>query len=154
RADSPLQALHRRFPCAARRSLCGGRTSEGRVRHLPHFGWRQQALPDEDPRARVPAPAGAGGDVARPHACRRGCHHRHPGHRIRGRRSMSAVPQPKPLLSTQAYRAIDRELAKYPPDQKQSAVISALAIAQTELGWISKDVMEEVARYLDMPAIA
>src|SRR5262245_51661459 len=67
---------------------------------------------------------------------------------------MSAVPQPKPLLSTQACRAIDREIAKYPPDQKQSAVISALAIAQTELGWISKDLMEEVARYLDMPAIA
>jgi NADH-quinone oxidoreductase subunit E len=67
---------------------------------------------------------------------------------------MSAVPQPKPLLSTQAYKAIDRELAKYPADQKQSAVISALAIAQTELGWISKDVIEEVARYLEMPAIA
>jgi len=67
---------------------------------------------------------------------------------------MSAVPQPKPLLSTQVYRAIDRELRKYPADQKQSAVISALAIAQTELGWISKDVMEEIARYLEMPAIA
>src|SRR5215470_5908109 len=69
---------------------------------------------------------------------------------------MSAVPQAqvKALLSAQAYRAIDREIAKYPPDQKQSAVMAALAIAQTELGWISKDVMEEVARYLDMPPIA
>jgi NADH-quinone oxidoreductase subunit E len=67
---------------------------------------------------------------------------------------MSAVPQAKPLLSAQAYRAIDREIAKYPADQKQSAVMAALAIAQTELGWISKDVMEDVGRYLDMPAIA
>ena len=69
---------------------------------------------------------------------------------------MSAVPQAqvKALLSAQAYRAIDREIAKYPPDQKQSAVMAALAIAQTELGWISKDVIEDVARYLDMPAIA
>ena len=67
---------------------------------------------------------------------------------------MSAVPQAKALLSAQAYRAIDREIAKYPVDQKQSAVMAALAIAQTELGWISKEVMEEVARYLEMPAIA
>jgi NADH-quinone oxidoreductase subunit E len=67
---------------------------------------------------------------------------------------VSAVPQVKALLSAQAYRAIDREIAKYPADQKQSAVIAALAIAQAELGWISKDVMEDVARYLEMPAIA
>ena len=67
---------------------------------------------------------------------------------------MSAVPQVKALLSAQAYRAIDREIGKYPADQKQSAVIAALAIAQNELGWISKDVMEDVARYLEMPAIA
>jgi NADH-quinone oxidoreductase subunit E len=67
---------------------------------------------------------------------------------------LSAVPQVKLLLSMQAYRAIDREIAKYPPDQKQSAVMAALAIAQTELGWISKNVMEDVGRYLDMPAIA
>jgi NADH-quinone oxidoreductase subunit E len=67
---------------------------------------------------------------------------------------VSALPQAKPLLSAEAYRAIDREIAKYPGDQKQSAVISALHIAQTELGWISKDVMEDIARYLDMPAVA
>jgi NADH-quinone oxidoreductase subunit E len=67
---------------------------------------------------------------------------------------VSAVPQPKAILSPQVFRAIDREVAKYPADQKQSAVIAALALAQAELGWISKDVMEEVARYLEMPAIA
>jgi NADH-quinone oxidoreductase subunit E len=67
---------------------------------------------------------------------------------------VSALPQTKQLLSQQAYAAIEREIAKYPADQKQSAVISALAIAQAELGWISRDVMEEVARFLSMPAIA
>jgi NADH-quinone oxidoreductase subunit E len=67
---------------------------------------------------------------------------------------VSAVPQTKLLLSAEAYRAIDREIAKYPADQKQSAVIAALAIAQTELGWISKDVMEDIGRYLEMPPIA
>jgi len=67
---------------------------------------------------------------------------------------VSALPQTKQLLSQQAYAAIERELTKYPPEQKQSAVISALALAQSELGWISRDVMEEVARFLEMPAIA
>lgn len=67
---------------------------------------------------------------------------------------MTAVPQPARLLSEQAYRKIDRELAKYPADQKQSAVMSALAIAQREQGWVSPEVIEDVARYLDMPPIA
>ena len=47
-----------------------------------------------------------------------------------------------------------REVAKYPPEHKQSAVMSALRIAQTELGWLSKDCIEYVANYLEMPAIA
>lgn len=58
------------------------------------------------------------------------------------------------LLSEQAYKKIDRELTKFPADQKQSAVMSALAIAQTELGWLSPEVMQEIADYLGMPAIA
>ena len=58
------------------------------------------------------------------------------------------------LLSEQAYKRIDRELTKFPADQKQSAVMSALAIAQTELGWLSPEVMQEIADYLGMPAIA
>ncbi len=48
----------------------------------------------------------------------------------------------------------DREVAKYPADQKQSAVMAALAIAQREKGWVSPEVIEDVARYLDMPPIA
>jgi NADH-quinone oxidoreductase subunit E len=49
---------------------------------------------------------------------------------------------------------IDREVAKYPADQKQSAVMGALRIAQVEKGWLSKDTIAFVAEYLEMPAIA
>ncbi|MBC7514536.1 MAG: NADH-quinone oxidoreductase subunit NuoE [Herminiimonas sp.] len=58
------------------------------------------------------------------------------------------------LLSEQSYKRIDREVAKFPPEQKQSAVMSALAIAQDEQGWLSPEVMQDVADYLGMPAIA
>jgi NADH-quinone oxidoreductase subunit E len=58
------------------------------------------------------------------------------------------------LLSEQAYKRIDRELAKFPADQKQSAVMAALAIAQDEKGWLAPEVMQDVADYLGMPAIA
>ena len=58
------------------------------------------------------------------------------------------------MLSAQARSRIDREIAKYPPDQKQSAVMSALAIAQDENGWLSVEAMDAVAHYLDMPAVA
>ena len=58
------------------------------------------------------------------------------------------------MLSDDARRKIDREVAKYPADQKQSAVMSALAIAQDEHGWLSAEVIDAVARYLGMPTIA
>ncbi|WP_019141350.1 NADH-quinone oxidoreductase subunit NuoE [Noviherbaspirillum massiliense] len=58
------------------------------------------------------------------------------------------------LLSQEAYRKIDRELTKFPADQKQSAVMAALAIAQDEKGWLSPEVMQDVADYLGMAAIA
>ena len=67
---------------------------------------------------------------------------------------MSAVPNPRRLLSESAYARIDREIAKYPADQKQSAVMAALAIAQDEKGWVSVEVIEDVAAYLGMPPIA
>jgi len=57
-------------------------------------------------------------------------------------------------LSPQAYKKIDRELAKFPADQKQSATMAALAIAQDETGWLSPDVLAAVADYLGMPPIA
>ena len=58
------------------------------------------------------------------------------------------------MLSTDAKQKIDRELTKYPADQKQSAVMSSLAIVQDEHGWLSEDSMKDVAEYLGMPAIA
>ena len=57
-------------------------------------------------------------------------------------------------LSAESIRRIDHEIAKYPPDQKQSAVMSALAIAQDEHGWLATQTMDEVAEYLGMPAVA
>ena len=58
------------------------------------------------------------------------------------------------LLSEQSYKKIDREVAKFPPDHKESAVMAALAIAQDEKGWLPPELMQEVADYLGMPAIA
>ena len=57
-------------------------------------------------------------------------------------------------LSAESLRKIDREVAKYPADQKQSAVMSALIIAQDEKGWLSTETMDEVAGYLGMPPVA
>ena len=61
---------------------------------------------------------------------------------------------PVAILSEDARRRIDREVAKYPADQKQSAVMAALAIAQDEHGWLSTDVMDAVALHLGMPPVA
>lgn len=57
-------------------------------------------------------------------------------------------------LSPDALARIDRAVAKYPPDQKQSAVMAALTIAQDEKGWLSTETMDFVAAYLGMPSIA
>jgi NADH-quinone oxidoreductase subunit E len=58
------------------------------------------------------------------------------------------------LLSDASLKRIEREIAKYPADQKQSAVMSALAIAQDEHGWLSSEVMEAVAKVLGMAPVA
>jgi NADH-quinone oxidoreductase subunit E len=58
------------------------------------------------------------------------------------------------MLTTDSLRKIDREIAKYPPEEKQSAVMSALIIAQDEKGWLSSEVMDYVASYLGMPPVA
>lgn len=58
------------------------------------------------------------------------------------------------LLSPEALAKIDGEIAKYPADQKQSAVMAALAIAQDEKGWLSTETMDFVAGYLGMAAVA
>lgn len=58
------------------------------------------------------------------------------------------------MLSEQVQAKTDRELKKYPADQKQSAVMAALRFVQDEKGWISSDDMADVAVYLGMPKMA
>jgi NADH-quinone oxidoreductase subunit E len=58
------------------------------------------------------------------------------------------------MLSPDALAKIDRAVAKYPADQKQSAVMAALTIAQDEKGWLATETMDFVAQYLGMPPIA
>jgi NADH-quinone oxidoreductase subunit E len=58
------------------------------------------------------------------------------------------------MLSPGALKRIDREIAKYPAEQRQSAVMAALAIAQDEKGWLATETIDYVAEYLRMPPIA
>src|ERR1035437_4194604 len=58
------------------------------------------------------------------------------------------------MLSAESLKKIDREIAKFPAEQKQSAVIAALAIAEDEKGWLATETMDCIARYLGMPPIA
>ena len=70
---------------------------------------------------------------------------------------MSAIQPPRAassVLSQDSLRRIDREVAKYPADQKQSAVMAALVIAQDEKGWLDNDTMDGVAAYLGMAPMA
>ena len=57
-------------------------------------------------------------------------------------------------LSEASRARIDRELTKYPADQRQSAVMSALAIVQEENGHLTNALMDAVAEHLGMPPIA
>ncbi len=57
-------------------------------------------------------------------------------------------------LSVISLQKIDREVAKYPPERKQSAVMGALIIAQDEKGWLSTETMDFVAGYLQMAPVA
>jgi NADH-quinone oxidoreductase subunit E len=58
------------------------------------------------------------------------------------------------LLSDATRARFDKEAAKYPPDQKISAVMSCLAIVQQEQGWISAASEQTIGEYLGVPAIA
>jgi len=59
------------------------------------------------------------------------------------------------LITAESKSDIDKWLAKYPPDQKQSAVMAALRIVQDQNGgYLTNDLIEAVAEYLEMPAIA
>jgi NADH-quinone oxidoreductase subunit E len=58
------------------------------------------------------------------------------------------------MLSGQIQEKINREMKKYPADQKQSAVMSALRFVQDEKGWIATEDMSDIALYLGMPQMA
>ena len=58
------------------------------------------------------------------------------------------------LVSAQRMQEIDHWIAKYPDDQKQSAVMSSLRIVQEEHGHLTTELMDAVADYLDMSPIA
>ena len=59
-----------------------------------------------------------------------------------------------PMISEQTKALFDREVAKYPADQKQSAVMACLTIVQREQGFVSADSEKAVAAYLGMAPIA
>ncbi|MDP1707586.1 MAG: NADH-quinone oxidoreductase subunit NuoE [Gammaproteobacteria bacterium] len=69
--------------------------------------------------------------------------------------SMQASSPLSALISAEALGKINHWLAKYPAQQKVSAVIPALTIVQDENGgWITRELMDAVADYLSLPAIA
>ena len=58
------------------------------------------------------------------------------------------------MLSANSLKNIDAAVAKYPAEQKRSAVMAALTIAQDEKGWLSNETMAFVANYLNMAPVA
>ena len=58
------------------------------------------------------------------------------------------------MLSQQITALIDKELKKYPAEQRQSAVMAALRFVQDEKGWIAPEDMADIAVYLGMPQMA
>ena len=58
------------------------------------------------------------------------------------------------MFSPETYKRFDREVAKYPADQKQSAVMACLSIVQQEQGWVSGEAEEAIAAHLGMAPIA
>jgi NADH-quinone oxidoreductase subunit E len=58
------------------------------------------------------------------------------------------------MISDATRARFDKEVAKYPADQKQSAVMACLAIVQLEQGYVSGESEKLVAEYLGMPPIA
>ena len=58
------------------------------------------------------------------------------------------------MISESTKARFAREVAKFPADQKQSAVMACLAIVQQEQGWVSPDSEQVVAEVLGMPVMA
>lgn len=58
------------------------------------------------------------------------------------------------MISESTKARFAREVAKFPADQKQSAVMACLSIVQQEQGWVSPESEQVVAEYLGMPVMA
>lgn len=58
------------------------------------------------------------------------------------------------MFTVQARAEIDRNIAKYPPEHKQSAVMAALVVAQDQYGWVTSESIQEIADILEMQPIA
>jgi len=58
------------------------------------------------------------------------------------------------MISEETKLRYAKEVAKYPADQKQSAVMACLAIGQQELGYVSVEVEQDIADFLGMPVMA
>jgi NADH-quinone oxidoreductase subunit E len=59
------------------------------------------------------------------------------------------------LFTPEIRSEIDREIEKYPPEWRQSACMAALRILQeSHGGWLTREIMDDVAAYLEMPDIA
>lgn len=58
------------------------------------------------------------------------------------------------MISEQTKSRFAKEVAKYPAEQKQSAVMACLSIVQQEQGWVSSEAEAEIAAYLGMAPMA
>ena len=68
--------------------------------------------------------------------------------------SAAAAPAGDYRLSAESLARIDREVAKYPAEQRQSAVLAALTVVQDQFGWLPLPAQEEVAAVLQMAPVA
>jgi len=62
--------------------------------------------------------------------------------------------QPSAVLTEETLKTIDHWVAKFPEDKKRSALIQSLMAAQEQNGgWITRELTEAVAAYLDLPPV-
>jgi NADH-quinone oxidoreductase subunit E len=67
---------------------------------------------------------------------------------------MSASMETTVLMTPESLAKIDAWVAKYPVEQKQSAILPALHILQEQNGgWVSRELLDAIADYLDMPRV-
>src|SRR5262249_46585301 len=138
-AHPPLQDRHRGLPGTRGRGVRGDRVAPRRARLLRVLRRRAEAVAREVPRALVRG-AGGDGDVHERRADR--------GHDRDRRLARHGDGGGRPVVPT-LYDAIQVERAKY-PEGSRSAVLPALRLAQGEHGWLSPDVIREVADALEV----